>query len=170
MGGYKQMLRDRMPEILDVALTYCKAKNRWIDYVYKNSIKKYPQNKRSVAVKVLLGLKQQYKRKEIYDKIKYAELKPITKEQVDSIPKSELYIKFKQTIDFGKLAVEDKYMYKYWSDVCDWVDWFSKSYFSIKDTYQNAKKWHMSDHEIKVMLMNKYSIDNRAVDHLIKTF
>ena len=172
MGGYKQMLRDKMPEMLDFALRYCNAKSRWIDYVYDNSIKKYSKKDRSVAVKVILGIKQKYKRKELYDKIRYDMFKPmkITKEQVDAIPKSELYVSFKQTIDFDKLSRDDPDMYQYWKDVASWVDWFSTTYISVKDTYLHAKKWQLKRSEITESLMAKYSIDKRLVDFLIKTF
>ena len=53
--GYRQMLCDRMPQTLDIALRWCKAKNKWVDYVYDNTIKKYPQKERSRAVKQVLG-------------------------------------------------------------------------------------------------------------------
>lgn len=172
MSGYKQMLRDRMPEMLNYALTYCKAKSRWIDYVYDNLIKKYSERDRSTAVKVVLGVKQMYKRKELYDKIRYNMFKPtkITKEEVDAVPKSELYMSFKRTIDFEKLEKEDPDMCQYWKDVASWVDWFSMSYVSVRDTYLHAKKWQMTNAEIRASLMAKYSIDGKLVDFLIKTF
>ena len=172
MSGYKQMLRDRMPEMLNYALIYCGAKNRWIDYIYDNSIKKYSEKERSIAVKVALGIKPMYKRKELYDKIRYDMFKPvkITKEQVDAIPKSELYMSFKQTIDFEKLEKEDPDMYQYWKDVASWVNWFSKTYVSVKDTYLRAKKWQLTDDEIKESLIAKYSINEKLVKFLIKTF
>jgi hypothetical protein len=169
MKGYKAMLRDRMPEMLDLALRYCKAKNRWIDYVYDNMIKREPQNKRSNAVKTILGIKQQYKRQYIYDQIRYSELKKITKEQVQNIPKSELYMKFNETINWEKLSC-DSSMYNYWKDVSEWVDWFSKSYIPIKDTYDHAKSWNMEDKIIIPILMNKYGINRKLTEFLIKSF
>lgn len=170
MSGYKQMLRDRMPEILDMALTYCKAKSRWIDYVYANIIKKYSKDKRSTVVKIILGIKQKYKRQEIYDQLRYVEFKDVTREQVNNIPKSELYMKFSQTVLSKKLREENPDMYEYWNIISEWVDWFSKSYLKVKDTYNHAKEWKMSDHEIKVILMDKYSIDSRLANFLIKSF
>ena len=32
--GYKEMLRDRCPEVVNFALKWCKAKERWINHVY----------------------------------------------------------------------------------------------------------------------------------------
>lgn len=33
-GGYKAMIRDRVPSTVDLALRWCKAKTRWVEYVY----------------------------------------------------------------------------------------------------------------------------------------
>lgn len=159
-----------MPQMMDLALSYCKAKNRWINYVYDSVIRKYSKEKRSDVVKILLGQKPQYKRRDIYDHMKYVELRPVTKEQVDSIPKSELYMTFRRTINFEKLSIEDPDMCEYWNNVADWVDWFSTMYFKVRDTYEHSKRWKLSDNEIKVILIDKYDIDGRAVDYLIKTF
>lgn len=164
------MLRDRMPKILDLALRYCKAKERWIDYVYNNMVKKMSKEKRSTVVKKILGIKQQYKRQEIYDAVKYGELKPITMEQVNSIPKSKLYMNFSETIDWQKLYVEDPDMYEYWKIVASWVDWFSTSHISIQDTYDHCRSWSMSHSEIVGILMSKYGIDKKLTEFLIKSF
>lgn len=171
MKGYKQMLRDRMPKMLDLALRWTKAKQRWIDYVYDNMIKKYSPEQRSTIVKVILGIKQKYKRQQIYDQVKYSELKPVTLEQVNSIPKSELYMKFTETIDWSKLLYEDADMYTYWKVVASWVNWFSVMHASIKDTYDHSKQWNMSDEEIIPILISKYEgVDKKLAKYLIKSF
>ena len=164
------MLRDRMPQMLDLALRWCKAKQRWIDYVYGNYVKRYPQNKRSVAVKTVLGVKQKYKRQEIYDQIRYVEMKPVTKEQVDKIPKSELYMKFSETINWQKLSTEDPDMYAYWKNVADWVDWFSKMHIYIEATYKNSQRWKLEGDDIIPIIMSKYQIDRKLTEYLIKSF
>lgn len=170
MSSYKAMLRDRMPQMLDLALRWCKAKDRWINYVYDNTVKRYPKEKRSIVVKIILGIKQQYKRQEIYDQIRYSELKPVTKEQVNQIPKSELYMKFTETINWQKLSVEDPDMYAYWKVIADWVDWFSKSYTYIEDAYKNSQGWKLDKDEIVPILMAKYNINRKLTEFLIKSF
>lgn len=170
MTGYKAMLRDRMPLILDLALRWCKAKQRWIDYVYENIVKREPQEKRSTVVKTILGIKQQYKRQQIYDQIRYVEMKPITKKQVDSIPKSELYMKFSETINWQKLLIEEPTMYNYWQIIADWVDWFSTSYTAIESTYKHTKEWNMSEKEAIQIIAEKYDINNQLAKFLIKSF
>ena len=170
MKGYKAMIRDRMPEMLDLALRWCKAKQRWIDYVYENVVKREPQEKRSVVVKTVLGIKQRYKRQNIYDQIRYVEMKPVTKEQVNKIPKSELYMKFSETINWQKLLIEDRDMYDYWKVVSDWVDWFSKSHIPIESTYKHCVQWGMKESEIIPILMSKYNIERKLTEFLIKSF
>jgi hypothetical protein len=170
MTGYKAMLRDRMPLMLDLALKWCKAKERWINYVYDNIIKKYPQDKRSLVVKQILGIKQRWKRQEIYDQLRYVEFKPITREQVDRIPKSELYMKFTDTIDWSTLSKEDPDMYEYWRNVSGWVEWFSTTHLSAQSTYDLSKRWAMTEDDIKPILMSKYDIDSKFTDYLIKSF
>lgn len=170
MNGYRRMIRDRMPLMLDLALKWCKAKERWIDYVYNNIVKRYPENKRSIVVKQILGIKQRWNRQEIYDQIRYVEFKPVTKEQVDKIPKSELYMKFSDTINWSKLLKEDPNMYEYWQAVASWVDWFSTTHLSAENTYHLSKKWAMSTDDVKPILMSKYGIDSKFADYLIKSF
>lgn len=170
MNGYKEMLRDRMPLMLDLALRWCKAKERWINYAYDNVIKKNPRDKRSIAVKVILGIKQKWKRQEIYDQLRYVELKPVTREQVNKIPKSALCLKFQDTINWRKLSEEDPDMYDYWKTVASWVEWFSTSHLVVENTYDHCKQWGMSDDEIVPILMSKYGIDSKLANYLIKSF
>ena len=170
MTGYKAMIRDRMPLMLDLALRWCKAKERWINYVYDNVVSRYPKEKRSIVVKQILGIKQRWKRQEIYDQIRYVELKQITMEQVQNIPKSELYMKFADTINWTKLSEEDPDMYSYWEGVSDWVNWFSTMHSLAKETYEYSKKWGLSDSDIIPILMSKYGIDKKFTNYLIKSF
>ena len=39
--SYKEMLRDRVPLFVDLALKWCKAKEIWINHVYNNFINIY---------------------------------------------------------------------------------------------------------------------------------
>jgi hypothetical protein len=56
--GYKEMLRDRCPKVVSLALKYCKAKETWLNHVYKNWIWIYKSKKERLdATKRLLGSK-----------------------------------------------------------------------------------------------------------------
>lgn len=61
-NGYKGMLRDRLPKTVDIALKWCKAKERWINHTYDNVIGIFSENKeKDNATKVILGISTRYK-------------------------------------------------------------------------------------------------------------
>ena len=61
-NGYKGMLRDRLPKTVDIALKWCKAKERWINHTYDNFIDIFSENKeKNNATKVILGISTRYK-------------------------------------------------------------------------------------------------------------
>lgn len=136
MGSYKQMLRDRMPATLSLALKWCKAKERWINYVYDRWIKPYPKNQRSNVVKIVLGTKRAYTLDEI--KFHFAMMGKTIK---TPIPNEALYFEFKNTIDlsFNGSDVE------YWKYVISWVNWFKKNMAYIQNDYEISKKTGTSD-------------------------
>lgn len=54
--GYREMLRDRCPMVVSHALKWCKAKESWLNHVYKNWIWMYADNEeRLKATKTILG-------------------------------------------------------------------------------------------------------------------
>ena len=61
-SGYKGMLRDRCPEVVNYALKWQKAKERWINHAYVNFIKFYVDNKeRYHTTRIILGLAKFYR-------------------------------------------------------------------------------------------------------------
>lgn len=168
MNGYKAMLRDRMPLTLDLALRWCKAKQRWIDYVYDKFVKKYPKERRGVVVKTLLGIKQQYKRQDIYDHMRYVKLDlSISMEQVNNIPKDALYMSFEDTIDWYELDSDEV---AYWDAVNSWVKWFKESHLYIENSYQISLKTGHNKETARAALMAEYGLDSKLTDYLIKSF
>lgn len=165
--GYKQMLRDRMPFVIDLALRWCNAKGRWIDHVYANTIKKYPQDKRGVIVKMVLGLKQQYTRMEIHDYFKYVKMMPVTKEMAYSIPKDDLFIRFEDTINWD--ACDDE-MRTYWKTIVDWVKWFRTCHIPIKSMYENSLSFGNDEETTKLLIMSKFKINRKLTDYIINSF
>lgn len=66
--GYKEMLRDRCPKVVDFALKWCHAKERWIDHAYTNFIKIYvDSNERKHTTRIILGIAKYY-RNFVFDK------------------------------------------------------------------------------------------------------
>lgn len=61
-SGYKGMLRDRCPKVVNYALKWLKVKERWIDHAYTNFIKIYVDNKeRNHATRITLGIAKYYR-------------------------------------------------------------------------------------------------------------
>lgn len=59
--GYRQVLRDRCPKVVNFALKWCKAKEKWLDYVYDNFIWIYSSKKeRYAATKTIVGDKRNF--------------------------------------------------------------------------------------------------------------
>lgn len=164
MGGYKAMLRDKTPFILDLALKWCNAKGRWIDHVYNYMVKKYPQQKRGNIVKIVLGLKKACTKEEIHDYYKYVLCcQNVTKEKVNSIPNSLLYMPFKDTIDWDSYK-DDEYMYNYWYRVNEWVEWFKSEHAFIENSWRLSKNKPQKEHE----MVNKYGF--KLAKYLINSF
>lgn len=56
--GYREMLRDRCPKVVSFALKYCKAKEAWLNHVYKSWIWVFSSKKLRLAMtKELIGTK-----------------------------------------------------------------------------------------------------------------
>jgi hypothetical protein len=55
--GYKEMLRDRLPDYVDLALKWCRVKELWINHVYNSQINIYADKpERYNATRIVLGL------------------------------------------------------------------------------------------------------------------
>lgn len=161
------MIRDRMPFVVDLALKYCKAKDKWIDHVYENFVSKYPKEKRSIIIKVLLGLRQQVTRWEVYDYYKYIKLMHVNRSQMSLIPNDEFYMPFKDTINWQNL---DSNSYEYWKQVVAWVDWFKTSYAAIQNSYEHSCAFNNTEEDTIQILKDKYGLDTNLVNYLIKSF
>jgi len=68
--GFREMLRDRCPEIVSLALKWCKAKEKWLDYVYKEQIWILAsKEERYKQTKLILGIKDGKKNFVFHDTI-----------------------------------------------------------------------------------------------------
>lgn len=167
--GYREMLRDRCPKLVNYALKWQKAKEKWIDHAYcyfikivgeeldidNKIIRTAKENKRAVMT-ILLGMKK-------------------------GQPK---YFNFNNTIDWDNLSDKEK---TYWERVSSWVKWFCTKYAYIENAYLISKKMGKNELEIKIEIINsylrtlmpsedaseeekqaKYDYINRFVDYLIR--
>ena len=115
------MLRDRLPKLVDFGLKWVKAKEVWLDHVYKNFIWVYASKKERLAEsRRVLGYKE------------------------DGQPRE---FKFADTIDWGNLIKDDSIELKdatpehvkYWENVVNSVSWFQKTVPLIEDEYKISK-------------------------------
>lgn len=75
--GYKGMLRDRCPKVVNYALKWQKAKERWIEHAYVNFIKLYVDNKeRNHATRIVLGIAKFYRNFDFHKSIEWDNLLP----------------------------------------------------------------------------------------------
>lgn len=135
--GYREMLRDRCPKVIDYALKWRKAKEKWIEHAYNYFVKLYgdetknnkiirsaKDNKRHV-INILLGIKK-------------------------GKPKE---FDFSKSIDWDNLTDEET---AYWKVVISWVNWFRTTYAYIENAYNISKTAGKSDYEIKIEIINSY--------------
>lgn len=75
--GYKGMLRDRCPKVVNYALKWQKAKERWINHAYQNFIKLYcDDNEKYHATRIVLGIAKYYREFEFDKSIDWDNLTP----------------------------------------------------------------------------------------------
>lgn len=79
--GYKAMLRDRCPKVVNYALKWQKAKERWIDHAYNQFIKIYVAKKeRDHTTRIILGIAKFYRNFNFDKSIDWENLTPEEKE------------------------------------------------------------------------------------------
>ena len=121
------MLRNRVPKVVNYALKWCKAKERWLDHVYDNFIGIYVSKAdRMDAARKCLGIRKG---------------KPKWFEFHDSIMWDQ----------FGMTTEETEY----WLWVESWVNWFRKCFIDIQNDYEISKKVGKIE-EFKIKLRNVY--------------
>ena len=128
--GYREMLRDRCPKVVNYALKWCKTKEAWLNHVYENWIWIYADKKiRLEATKNILGIKK------------------------DVFGKSQMNFVFVDTILWDNLTDEEKQM---WERISNWVSWFQKNYAYIENAYQISKQTGKSIERIKYEIIANY--------------
>ena len=137
-SSYREMLRDRCPDVIDYALKWQKAKEKWIDHAYNyfvklygdeidkdNKIKRSAKDNKRHVINLLLGIKKGKARE--FD--------------------------FSKSIDWDNLTEEDT---AYWKRVASWVNWFRTNYAYIENTYNISKKVGKNEVDIQVEIIHSY--------------
>lgn len=112
MSGFKSMLSDRVVAAWEMGLLWCKAKTRWIDYVYDLHLRKVNRKERSRVCKYISG-------------------RPI----------QGVSCSFWTTVDpDGLLQANDPEEYEYWNIVYTWVKWFQRNLLFIRTDIDRLTK------------------------------
>lgn len=169
MTGYRAMLRDRMPLIMNLALLYCKAKEDWIEHCYNNFIRVVPQSERSTTVKEMLGLAKRPGCKKIFTQDDYLmfAMYGYKKKEIEEPDKTKLYYTFKETIDWDELSADE---IEFWEGVNDIVNWFSNTYTYIENDYRISIATGKNEQQIKEEIISRYKLDVGLANYLIKCF
>lgn len=159
--GYKKMLRDRCPKIVDRALKWQKAKERWLNHTYQSFIGIFcDKEERYHVTRIILGIAKEHRKIHIFN--------------------------FDKSIDWENLSKEEEI---YWKRVSSWVNWFYDNYSDIRSEYESSLAVGKDEFAIKVEIINshlssllpdknadeeekqaKYEYVNRLVDFLINCF
>lgn len=155
--GYREMLRDRMPLVLSLALKWCKAKEKWLSYVYENHVKIVSKDKRATRVKQCLGLKPRYTTNDLHaylwqSGISHKRINKFVDENEKNL-KEIMSLEFKDTIIWHELSDEEA---AFWSYVVIWHNWFKTYYKYIENTYRISHENGENEYSIKVKLIQKY--------------
>lgn len=122
---YKEMVRNRVPKVVDFALKWCKAKNRWIEHVYEHFINIYvDKDERKRATHAVLGLHKG---------------KPIN-------------FDFHKSIFWDHFDATDDEV-EYWEYVESWVDWFRSYFIYMNDVYMNSESEEECKNKLKTSFL-----------------
>lgn len=138
--GYRGMLRDRLLPSWNLALLWCKVKNRWVEKAYAENIARAGVSLRSELCKFVTGHKN----------------------------KHGITATFMSTVDpDGFLYGENHNEYEMWRSVDKWIRWFSVNqmfiYDMIQDYYQQGK-----DDEYIIKNLNYPYVNEKLIRFMIK--
>lgn len=154
--GYKEMLRDRCPIVVDWALKWCKAKTRWIDHCYEKFIGIYKANtERYEATRICLGISGKYRD---FDFHKTVDWDNLTEDETKYWNYVESWVKwFRETM----LFIEEEYKFSREKGMND---------FDIKvkiiSTY--LRSFLPTDKDTKEAKESKYKLADDLADYLLE--
>ena len=156
--GYKGMLRDRCPKVVDYALKWCKAKERWIEHTYNRFIKIYAnKDNRNNATRIVLGIGKKHKE---FDFDKSIDWDNITQEEKDYWSRVSSWVTWfrtyyayvEQTYRFSKNSGKDMFSIK-----VDIINSYLSKLLPAQDMSEEEKQ-------------AKYNYVDKLVDYLIECF
>ena len=141
-NGYKGMLRDRLLPSWNLALLWCKVKQRWIDIVYERNIKNISKELRSENCKFLTGHKN----------------------------KHGVAGTFMRSVDpNGFLLGDNSEEYYMWINVDKWVKWFSKNQIYIyKELEDIMKTCYIFSNQVNILQHKFPNINVKLIEFMVK--
>lgn len=116
-NGYKSMIRDRVPRTVNIALKWCKAKEKWINRVFSLSAALYTtKDEKNSAVRKQLGI---HEGKQNFNFAESIDLELTKRDR------------------FNRITGEDKY----WIWVNGWVNWFCENYAYLENAYNIGSRF-----------------------------
>lgn len=157
-NGYKGMLRDRCPKVVNYALKWQKAKERWINHTYDNFIKFYiDKNERKYTTRIILGIAKHYRN---FDFDKSIDWDNLTDEETQY---------WKRVSSWVKWFTEN---YTYMQNTYNTSRHTGEDEFSIKveliDNYLSSLLPKQTEHES--IKQAKYAYVDKLVDFLVECF
>ena len=168
--GFKGMLSDRMPEVLDIAAKRCRLKGEYIDYLYKNFLKNQNNSKKKEIVKELCGLIPVIKNKEEFTELwyRFCPKERLNNKKLNNFPPKGYSYNFSNTIDWNVLKNTDKDLYLKFLLLDGWYKYFSKWYIYIKEVcLSNKKNGICIENTIKVLRKN-FRLDDGTIKFILK--
>ena len=147
MNGYRKMISDRIPQVWDMTIRWCKCRNRFIEYVYDNVVRPYKTD-------------VMHSRKE--------KAKLISKQLKDEL--NPMSTSFRETVRLTKLLTYNKTEdFNYWKVVADWNDFFATRALYIKSSCIHSRSRGATTKELIVEISERYEIDPKLAEFIIKT-
>lgn len=148
MNGYRKMISCNIPKAWDIALRWCKCRQRWIERVYSIGVAPYNSD-------VMHSKKQKEELKESY-------VKRICNPNKTS---------FRDTLELDRLLnPKDIVAYNAWMNIVEWVEWFRK----ILPFIRNDAKFYYDRGErgdkLALLIAENYSIDINLSKHILTQY
>ena len=139
-NGYKGMLRDRLLPSWNLALLWCKVKQRWIDVAYERNIRNIPKELRSENCKFITGHKN----------------------------KHNVSGTFMSSVDpDGFLKGDSPEEYEMWVTVNAWINWFSRHQMFIYDIIKDYYNKGYDDNYI-IKTLKYHRADSKLIEFMVK--
>lgn len=144
------MIRDRCPKVVDIALKWCKAKERWIDHVYKNFVN-------PLLYEIVIDSNGKTKLVRSTNEVRKNAVRCVL-----GIADRNRNFDFYKTICWENLDDDEV---KYWESIYSWVNWFQAWDLIIQQDIQSGATYE----EIREKYCSRITNPDKFAKYLFKT-